>query len=125
MLAADALLVASGTATLEGMLLKRPMVVAYRLHWLTHWILKTFNLVKIPFISLANLVAGEELAPEFIQDRATPELLAKELEELLQSPERLAYIRERSGEIHREMRQDASHAAARAVRRLLEIKGMR
>jgi lipid-A-disaccharide synthase len=125
MLAADALLVASGTATLEGMLLKRPMVVAYRLHWLTHWILKTFNLVKIRFVSLANLVAGEELAPEFIQEQATPEALARELTGILQSPERVAYIRERCGEIHREMRLDASHTAATEVLRLLEIKGMR
>jgi lipid-A-disaccharide synthase len=125
MLAADAMLVASGTATLEGLLLKRPMVVAYRLHWLTHWILKTFNLVKIPFFSLANLVAGEEIAAEHIRDRAAPEVLAEELAGLLQSPERLAYIGKRAEEIHREMRQDASHTAARAVRRLLEIKGKR
>jgi lipid-A-disaccharide synthase len=125
MQAADLLLVASGTATLEGLLLKRPMVVAYRLHWLTHWILKTFNLVKSPFISLANLVAGEELVPEYIQQQATPEALAQELEAILRSPERTAQVRQRAAEIHREMRRDASHKAAEAVLRLLEIKGLR
>jgi lipid-A-disaccharide synthase len=124
MLAADAMLVASGTATLEGLLLRRPMVVAYRLHWLTHWILSTFNLVKTRFISLANLVAGEEMAPEYIQQRATPEALAAALEGIFQSPERVAYIRKRSAEIHQEMRRDASRTAAEAVLRLLEINSV-
>jgi lipid-A-disaccharide synthase len=124
MLAADAMLVASGTATLEGLLLRRPMVVAYRLHWLTLWMLSTFNLVKTRFISLANLVAGEEMAPEYIQQRATPEALAAALEGIFQSPERVAYIRKRSAEIHQEMRRDASRTAAEAVLRLLEINSV-
>jgi lipid-A-disaccharide synthase len=101
------------------------MVVAYRLHWLTYWILNTFNLVKTRFISLANLVAGEEMAPEYIQQRATPEALAEALEGVLRSPERAAYIRKRSAEIHREMRRDASRTAAEAVLRLLEQKEVR
>ncbi len=123
MSAADALLLVSGTATLEGALLKRPMVVAYCMHWLTHWILKTFNLVRIPYISLANLVAGEEIAPEFIQHRATPEALAAAIIRILESPQRVAYLHDRCQALHREMRRDASRTAAEAVLGLLEKRG--
>ncbi len=125
MSAADVLLLVSGTATLEGALLKRPMLVAYRMHWLTHWILKTFKLVNTPYISLANLVAGEEIAPEFIQHRATPEALAAAIIKILESPQRVAYVHERCEALHREMRRDASQTAAEAVLGLLEAKGIR
>ncbi len=115
MLAADAVLVASGTATLEAMLLKRPMVVAYRVHWFTHWLLIDCGMLKIPHVALANLVAGEEIAPEYIQDAATPEALSAALVSLLNAPERVAQIRQRSMELHRSMRLNASRSAAEAV----------
>ena len=72
--ACDAVLIASGTATLEALLYKRPMVVAYRLAPLTFWILK--RMVKSPYISLPNLLAQRLLVPELLQDDATPEALA-------------------------------------------------
>ncbi len=119
MQAADAVLVASGTATLEAMLLKRPMVVAYRVHWFTHWLLIDCGMLKIPHVALANLVAGEEIAPEYIQDAATPEALSTALVSLLNAPERVARIHQRSMELHRSMRLNASRSAAEAVLRLI------
>jgi len=77
--AADVVLVASGTATLEVMLLKRPMVVGYKLSNATAWVIKTFSLLKIPFVSMPNLIANKELVKEFIQDDVTAENMAKEL----------------------------------------------
>lgn len=71
------MLIASGTATLEALLYKRPMVVAYRLAPLTFWILK--RMVKSPYISLPNLLAQRLLVPELLQDDATPAALAQTL----------------------------------------------
>ena len=65
--AADCVLTASGTATLETLLLKRPMVVGYRVHPLTYHLVKQLRLVKVPYVAMANLLAGRELAPEFLQ----------------------------------------------------------
>ncbi|MCU7811302.1 MAG: lipid-A-disaccharide synthase, partial [Candidatus Thiodiazotropha sp. (ex Notomyrtea botanica)] len=73
--AADLVLTASGTATLETLLLKRPMVVGYRLSPLSHWLIRTFNLLKIPHVAIANLLADRPLAPEFLQDACRPETL--------------------------------------------------
>jgi lipid-A-disaccharide synthase len=120
MLAADAVLVASGTATLEALLLKRPMIVAYRLHPLTYWILTTFRLLKVEHVALANLLAGREIAPEFIQDRATPGALARALNRLLASPTLIADIQATSTKIHRELRHDANRLAADAVLSLIK-----
>jgi lipid-A-disaccharide synthase len=119
MLAADAVLTASGTATLEALLLKRPMVVAYRLSPLTYWIVSRFNLVKTPYIAMANLLAGEQIAPEFIQHQATPEALSRALLEILDDPSQAAAIQARCLQIHRQLRQDSSRRAAEAVAGLL------
>ncbi len=115
MLAADVVLVASGTATLEALLLKRPMVVGYRLHWLSYQILKRFRLLKIPHVALANLLAGERLAPELIQHECNPEQLGEAVLALLDDPAHRAAIAERYSRIHRELRHDASRRAAEAV----------
>lgn len=117
---ADVVLSASGTATLEALLLKRPMVVAYRVSPFTHWIIKTFDLVKTPHIAMSNLLAGEEVAPEFMQHDATPQALSQALLEMLDNPDRLAYIRSVYFRVHRQLRQNASVKAAEAVLRLLE-----
>ncbi|MCP3867485.1 MAG: lipid-A-disaccharide synthase [Gammaproteobacteria bacterium] len=120
MQAADVVLTASGTATLEALLLKRPMVVAYRLSPVTYWIVKRFDMVKIPHIAMANLLAGQEIAPEFIQDAVTPEALADAVLELLASPERTDGIRQICEQVHRDLRRDSSRQAAEAVINLLE-----
>lgn len=112
--ACDAVLIASGTATLEALLYKRPMVVAYRLAPLTWWLLK--RMVTSPYVSLPNLLAQRALVPEILQDAATPQALAEALLPLLDNPgEQTAGF----DAIHRTLRQDASNQAADAVLRLL------
>lgn len=112
--ACDAVLIASGTATLEALLYKRPMVVAYRLAPLTFWILK--RMVKSPYVSLPNLLAQRLLVPELLQDDATAEALAKTLSPLIEDGEE-----QTSGfdQIHRTLRRDASNQAAQAVLELI------
>ncbi|WP_397449431.1 lipid-A-disaccharide synthase [Pseudomonas sp. NA-150] len=112
--ACDAVLIASGTATLEALLYKRPMVVAYRLAPITYWILK--RLVKSPYVSLPNLLAQRLLVPELLQEAATAESLAQTLLPLLDSG---AAQTAGFDEIHRTLRRDASNQAADAVLGLL------
>lgn len=112
--ACDAVLIASGTATLEALLHKRPMVVAYKVAPLTYRILK--RLVKSPYISLPNLLAERLLVPELIQDAATPDALAQTLAPLLDDG---AVQTEGFDVIHRALRQDASQQAADAVLKLV------
>lgn len=112
--ACDAVLIASGTATLEALLYKRPMVVAYRLAPLTYWILK--RMVKSPYVSLPNLLAQRPLVPELLQDAATPEALAQALAPLVTEG---AQQTEGFDRIHRTLRRDASNQAAEAVLALL------
>jgi lipid-A-disaccharide synthase len=112
--ACDAVLIASGTATLEALLYKRPMVVAYRLAPLTYWILK--RMVKSPYVSLPNLLAQRLLVPELLQDAATADALAKTLLPLLDNgAEQTAGF----DALHRTLRRDASNQAADAVLSLI------
>jgi lipid-A-disaccharide synthase len=112
--ACDAVLIASGTATLEALLYKRPMVVAYKVAPLTYRILK--RLVTSAYISLPNLLAERLLVPEMIQDAATPEALAQLLAPLLEDG---VVQTEGFDVIHRSLRRDASVQAAGAVLQLL------
>ncbi len=113
--ACDAVLIASGTATLEALLYKRPMVVAYRLAALSYWILK--RMVKSPYVSLPNLLAQRLLVPELLQDAATPEALVETLLPLLDN----GGVEQTAGfdDIHRTLRRDASNQAAEGVLALL------
>lgn len=111
--ACDAVLIASGTATLEALLFKRPMVVAYRMAPWTYRILK--RLVKIPYVSLPNLLVGRPLVPELLQERATPAALAETLMLALEKEDGQKTIFD---DIHRSLRRDASRQAAEAVLQL-------
>jgi lipid-A-disaccharide synthase len=117
MLAAEMVLLASGTATLEAMLLKRPMVVCYRLSALT-WFLAS-RMLKVPYVSLPNLLAGERLVPEFLQDAVTVENLGRELQRLLDDPQQQSALASRFQQIHSTIRCDASAQAADAVLQLV------
>jgi lipid-A-disaccharide synthase len=117
--AADVVLTASGTATLEALLSKRPMVVGYRVNAATYWLARSLRLVKVDHIAMANLLADERLAPEFVQYDCRTDRLAPAVLEFFRDPARVAAIERRYLEIHRAMRMDTNAEAARAVLDLL------
>ena len=117
--AADLVLTASGTATLEAMLLQRPMLVGYRLSAATYGLVNALDLVKVPHVSLPNLLAGEALVPEFIQERCRAEALGPALLALLDDDARRRGMQARFAELGAELRRDASRGAARAVLELI------
>ena len=117
MAAADTVLLASGTATLEAMLLKKSMVVSYKLSALTAFFV--FRMLKQPFVSLPNLLAGKELVPELLQDNATPEKLASACLKLLQSEDGLKNMQAEFLALHKGIRLNADQAAAEAIREII------
>jgi len=118
MTAADAVLVASGTATLEAALVKRPMVVAYRVAPLTGWLLREMKLVKTDHFSQPNLLADRRLVPEFFQEQVRPEVLGPAVLEQLDRDDRAELVAAFT-RIHESLRRDASARAADAVLELL------
>ncbi len=120
MAASNVILLASGTATLEAMLLKRPMVVAYRMSAITFFIMK--RLMKAPYISLPNLLANKALVPELIQAQASPKNLAKSLLQRLKKDENSEMLNAQYIKIHESLKQDANDKAATAVARLIDAK---
>ncbi len=117
MAAADALLVASGTVTLEAMLIKRPMVVAYKVAPLTFKVVS--RLVKTDFIALPNLLAECALVPEFIQDEAIPERIGPVLLDYLNHGASCEIQFGKFMEIHKQLAQGASDRAAQAILKLV------
>ncbi len=113
--AADVVLVASGTATLETLLCKRPMVVAYRLGALTAFLLRGLGLLKAPFFAQPNLLAGRQVVPELAQGNVTPERLGTEIERWLDAPEAVRELQSLFTELHGQLRRGASGQAAEAV----------
>jgi len=118
MAASDVVLVTSGTATLEAMLFKKPMVIAYRMANITYQLAK--YLVKIPSIGLPNLLAGEKLVPEFIQEQVTAENLAAAVLDWFTHPEKILSIEEKFLELHYQLRCNASEQAANAILSLIK-----
>jgi len=117
--AADVALVASGTASLEALLCRCPMVVAYRLGGLTAWLLRTLRMVRLPYFSLPNLLAGEALVPEFFQQEVTGPALAAALQTQLNDTAQRARLLQRFRAIHESLRQDGAARAAAAVAALV------
>lgn len=115
MIASDVVLLASGTATLEAMLCKRPMVVGYRIAPLTYRIVKGLGLLKVERYALPNVLAGEDIAPERMQDDCTPEYLATDVLRWFRSPEAVAALQPTYQRLHAQLKQDASASAAAAV----------
>jgi lipid-A-disaccharide synthase len=115
MVASDVILLASGTATLEAMLAKRPMVVAYRLAASTYRLVKGLGMLKVDRYALPNVLAGDDVVPELMQDDCTPEKLADALLRWFDEPDAAAALVPRFMNLHRELRRDASQRAADAV----------
>jgi lipid-A-disaccharide synthase len=113
MLAADVVLLASGTVTLEAMLLKRPMVVAYKMSWPNY--LAARLLIKLDYFSLPNLIAQKELVPEFLQKDATPQNLGQALLTQLTDTQRHTWLVQEYMHMHSLLKQDASRQAAQAI----------
>lgn len=109
MAAADALVLTSGTVTLEAMLIKRPMVVAYKFNWLTYQIMR--HMFKAPFFSLPNLLAGRELVPELLQSEVNPETIVRALEQQLAAADHGELITTFT-ELHQQLRRDADKVSA-------------
>ncbi|MFI4865728.1 MAG: lipid-A-disaccharide synthase [Steroidobacterales bacterium] len=122
--AADAALVTSGTATLEALLCGCPMVVAYRAGALTAVLLRTLRLVRLPYFSLPNLLAGTALAPEFFQQAVTSENLCGALERALDDVAYREYLQREFLQVHQSLRAGGAVRAAQAVLRLLHDKGL-
>lgn len=113
MAAADCLLLASGTASLEGMLLKKPMVVAYQMAPLSYAIIS--RLLKSPYIALPNLLAGRMLVPEILQNAVTPQRLYAEVAKRLEPAPDQDNIADTWRQLHRDLRRHANDSAAEAV----------
>lgn len=122
MIASDCVLLASGTAALEAMLCKRPMVIGHRIAPLTYRIVKGLGLLKTAHVSLPNVLAGRALVPELLQDDCTPEALGAAIAHWLDDESAVRALMPEFERIHRELRRDASQRAADAVAALIETR---
>ena len=116
--ACDLALVASGTATLETALFKRPMVIAYDMHWAS-WMLMRRRRLQ-PWVGLPNILAGEFVVPELLQDQSKPEQLAAALLEWLASPARMAAVQEKFRALHLQLRRDTASLATDAIEKVIQ-----
>jgi len=111
--AADMVIVASGTATLEAALLKRPMIITYRMPTMSWLILKRMN--YLPYVGLPNVLAGKFLVPELLQKEATPEKIADTLTKLVNDQENLKNLKQEFADIHTSLKQNSAQKAAEVV----------
>ncbi|MGD9022028.1 MAG: lipid-A-disaccharide synthase [Lysobacterales bacterium] len=123
MAAADLVICASGTASLEVMLVNRPMVVCYRLAGMTYHLAKWLKLVKSRFFALPNILADEPLVPELLQHEVTGQQIAEAAAPWLDQPERCSALKARFEQLHRQLRIDAASTAARVVLKHISQQG--
>ena len=114
---ADVILLASGTVALEAMLLKRPMVVAYKLNQVTYEIAR--RLVNIPYVSLPNILAGQKIVPECLQKDCNPEILSRELMNWFENQQSVMELEQKFLEIHKKLIPPSSDSASEAVLKLI------
>lgn len=121
MAASNQILMASGTAVLEGMLIGRPMVAAYRVAAITAFVIRFFKIIKVKYFTLPNNLANEYLVPELVQEEVTAEKIAKEVEQQYAQPiEEKQRVLKRFNEIHITLKQNASEKVAKILHKLLE-----
>lgn len=116
--ACDVTLIASGTATLEAALFKRPMVIAYNMHWLSWQLMRRKQLQ--PWVGLPNILCEDFVVPELIQDAATPEALATAVLQWLNEPAHALTLHKRFTELHLQLRRDTPRLATDAIQNLLK-----
>lgn len=121
MAAADCVLVKSGTATLEAALLKRPMVITYRIPKTTYFLVK--RRFYLPYFGLPNVLAGRFVVPELMQEQATPENLAQAVKTWLEDKEARAKLRAEFQDLHVSLRQNTAQRATDAILGLLQARG--
>ena len=115
--AADLVLVASGTATLEAALYKKPMVIAYKMPWLSWQITNRKRLQ--PWVGLPNILCKDFVVPEYLQDAATPLALSKSLTHWLEHPQQVRVMQERFETLHQSLKQDMSSVALHALKKII------
>ncbi len=115
--ACDVTLIASGTATLEAALFKRPMVIGYNMNWLSWQLMRRKKLQ--PWVGLPNILCREFVVPELLQDDATPENLSRAVLEWLAAPERITTIQQRFHALHHELRRDTRALATDAIEKVI------
>ena len=116
--ACDVTLVASGTATLEAALFKRPMVIAYNMHWLSWQLMRRQRLQ--PWVGLPNILLQDRAVPELLQEQATPEAMAQALEHWLNSPEQVLDLQQRFEQLHLTLTRDTPTLVTHAIQEILE-----
>ncbi len=116
--ACDVTLIASGTATLEAALFKRPMVIAYNMNWLSWQIMRRKQLQ--PWVGLPNILCGEFVVPEFLQEAASPQALAHAVLDWLDAPERIEVLQQRFTALHHTLRRNTAQLATDAIEKVLE-----
>jgi lipid-A-disaccharide synthase len=116
--ACDVALVASGTATLEAALFKRPMVISYHTHWLTYALMKPRH--RQPWVGLPNILCGDFVVPELLQSNAKPELLCGAIANWLDRPDRMQAVREKFRDLHARLRRDTATLATDAIEKVLQ-----
>jgi lipid-A-disaccharide synthase len=119
MAAADMVLIASGTATLEALLLKKPMLVCYRMGAISYAIIS--RLLKVPYFSLPNLLAGKKLVDELVQGEVNEDNLFNRIKELMEDEQKQEAIKKEYDKIHQTLRQNASKKAAQEILNLVEM----
>jgi lipid-A-disaccharide synthase len=120
MAAADVVVCASGTATLEVMLVNRPMVVCYRVSGMTYRLMKWFRMLKTRYFSLPNILAAELLVPELLQHEVTGHRIASEVVRWLDQPALVNALKQRFDQLHRVLRIDAAATAGDVVLRQID-----
>ncbi len=120
--ACDVTLIASGTATLEAALFKRPMVIAYNMNWLSWQIMRRKKLQ--PWVGLPNILCRDFVVPELLQDAATPKALADAvlqwIDAKISAPEKIAAVEQRFNQLHHELQRDTAQLATDAIQNILE-----
>jgi lipid-A-disaccharide synthase len=121
--ASDVVLIASGTATLQAALWKKPMVISYKVPWLTAQIMKRQG--YLPYVGLPNILCGEFVVPELLQDDATPTNLAAAIQTWINQPTKVAKLKERFEQMHESLRRPTGLLVAQAVSQTITSRNSR